>query len=319
MRKIPAAPMALVLLAALWGAPAVAQTGERAEAMAVEIRNRTVPTLCAEDDNVYITFTSRKVRHFRIEARPPAVIGGIVEDSRAPDFTDCTIKDQPPGPEDKVDRIVLHEDDDSMLVGYRHSEFWRKGNVPLRVGDREEKELHLVQLFVKTAKGPYEYLVLYPLDGYWRARPLPPARLDEVAYGTSFLIGEVQEKERPFVQLEAVRYVPKSRSFELTFPGGGLGTLRVIAITDKVAAFDASLQDGVRRRPFAALRSMYVTETNADSSHVAWRRQRARGWEFRPLPDFRGGRAEEFWLGRTGFSRHNTSAPDTVLRQFAPE
>ena len=103
------------------------------------------------------------------------------------------------------------------------------------------------------------------------------------------------------------------------FPGGGLGTLRVIAITDKVAAFDASLQDGVRRRPFAALRSMYVTETNADSSHVAWRRQRARGWEFRPLPDFRGGRAEEFWLGRTGFSRHNTSAPDTVLRQFAPE
>ncbi|MFZ4532012.1 MAG: hypothetical protein ACOYOJ_09385, partial [Alsobacter sp.] len=115
MRIIPATPRALVLLAALWGAPAIAQTGERAEAMAVEVRNRTVPTLCAEDDNVYITFTSRKVRHFRIEARPPAVIGGIVEDSRAPDFTDCTIKDQPPGPEDKIDRIVLHEDDESML------------------------------------------------------------------------------------------------------------------------------------------------------------------------------------------------------------
>lgn len=308
--------VALLLLAAV---PAAAQRGERAEAMAVDVRNKTVPTLCAEDDNVYLTFTNRRVRHFRIEARPPAVIGTIVEDSRAPDFTDCTIKDQPPGPEDKVDRIVLFEDDAMMLVGYRHSEFWRKGNVPLTVGDREEKELHLVQLFAKTPKGPYEYLVLYPLDGYWRARPLPPARLDEVAYGTSFLVGEIEEKERPFVSLKAVRFVPKSKTFELTFPDGELGTVRVIELSQQVAAFDVSLSEGVRRRPFAALRSMYVTDVNADASHVAWKGRRGRGWDFRPLTDFRNARSDEFWLGRAQASRHNTSAPDTVLKQFAPE
>jgi hypothetical protein len=299
--------------------PAAAQRGEKAEAMAVEVRNKSVPTLCAEDDNVHLTFTNRRVRHFRIEARPPAVIGTIVQDSRAPDFTDCTIKDQPPGPQDTIDRIVLFEDDTMMLVGYRHSEFWRKGNVPLTVGDRVEKDLHLVQLFARTPRGPYEYLVLYPLDGYWRARPLPPARLDEVAYGTSFLVGEVQEKERPFVALKAVRFVPKSKAFELTFANGALGTVRVIELSEQVAAFDVSLSDGVARRPFAALRSMYVTDVNADASHVAWKRRRGRGWDFRPLADFRNARTDEFWLGRAHVSRHNTSAPDTLLRQFAPE
>jgi hypothetical protein len=323
LRSLSAACLAAaVFLLAI--APAEAQRsralrGEKAETLQVDVRNKTQPTLCAEDDNVYLTLTNRKVRHFRVEARPPAVIGTIVQDSRAPDFTDCTIKDQPPGPEDKVDRIVLFEDDTMMLVGFRHSEFWRKGNVPLRVGDREEKSLHLVQLFTKTPKGPYEFLVLYPLDGYWRARPLPPERLDEVAYGTSFLVGEIQEKDRPYVELKSVRFVPKSKTFELTFGDDELGTLRVIEISDKVASFDVSLSEGVRSRPFAALRSMYITDVNADASHVAWKGRRGKGWESRPISDFRNARTDELWLGRFQASRHNTSAPDTSLKQFAPE
>ena len=99
-----------------WRSPAAAQPGGKPpaqpEGLGVSIEGRSKPTLCAEDDNVYLTFTNPRVRHFRIEARPPAVIGSIVVDSTAPDFTDCTIEDQPAGPEDKHDRVVLHEDDD---------------------------------------------------------------------------------------------------------------------------------------------------------------------------------------------------------------
>jgi hypothetical protein len=293
---------------------------ELPRAMGVSVQNRSKPTLCAEDDNVYLTFNGGNVRHFRVDARPPAVIGSIVVDSTAPDFTDCTIADQPPGPEDKVERIVLFEDDTMQLVGYRHAAFWRKGDVPLRVGDREEHALHLVQLFAKTPKGPYEYLVMYPLDGYWRARPLPPARLEQVAYGTSFLVGMVEEHERPVVAIKAIKFVPAVKSFELTYPKGDVATVRVTAATEKATSVEVVFEKPVANgRPFAALRSMYITDVNADASHVFWKEPRGKGWDQRSVTDFRRAFASEIRLGRVAVSRHNTSAPDTVVYDFMPD
>ncbi|PSC03438.1 hypothetical protein SLNSH_18785 [Alsobacter soli] len=302
---------ALALLAA---APALAQ-----QPLTVTVRNKSVPTLCAEDDNVYLTFQNPKVRHFRVEARAPAVIGSIAVDSRAPDFTNCTIKDQPPGPEDKVEKLVLFEDDTMQLVGYRHSEFWRKGDVPLKVGDREEKALYLVQLFTKTPRGPYEHLVLYPLDGYWRLRPLPPARLDEVAYGTSVLIGPIEENERPFVSIKSIKFTPKSKTFDLTFPKGDQASIRVAGLSEQSTALEVTFENAVKRRPFAALRSMYVTDVNADSSQVAWRAPYDKGWRQKGVMEFGSGQAHDVWLGRAVTSKHNTSAPDTALFDFQPE
>ncbi len=185
-----------------WRGRRAAQSGRKPpaqpEGLGVSIEGRSKPTLCAEDDNVYLTFTNPRVRYFRIEARPPAVIGSIVVDSTAPDFTDCTIQDQPVGPEDKQDRVVLHEDDSMMLVGYRHSEFWRKGDVPLTVGNSEERALHLVQLFVKTPQGPLRIpRALSAGRLLARCGPSRPRASTEVAYGTSFLVGPVEEKEAP--------------------------------------------------------------------------------------------------------------------------
>jgi hypothetical protein len=287
--------------------------------MAVTADGRSKPTLCAEDDNVYVTFTNSRLRHFRIDARPPAVIGSIVVDNTAPDFTDCAIADQPPGPEDKIDRVVMFEDETMMLVGYRHSEFWRKGDVPLKVGDREEHALHLVQLFTKTPKGPYEYLVLYPLDGYWRARPLPPERLEQVAYGTSFLVGAVEEQKRPVVALKSIKFTPTVKSFELTYPGGDVATLRVTGLSEKAASMEVVFEKPVANRPFAAFRSMFVTQDNADATHVTWKEPRGKAWQSKPVMDFYGAWASEFRLGRPGFSRHNTSAPDTLIYDFMPD
>ena len=67
-----AAALALVALAAT---PAWAQ---KSRELTATVTSRTVPTLCAEDDNVYLTLSGAKIRHFRIEARHPAVIGSIV-------------------------------------------------------------------------------------------------------------------------------------------------------------------------------------------------------------------------------------------------
>jgi hypothetical protein len=318
MPILPTRPSRRAILLAP-GAVALAWSGAaRAEPIPVTVTNKTVPTLCAEDDNVYLTLENPKVGGFRLEARPPAVIGTILVDQTAPDFTDCVIKDQPPDPKTLEDtRIVLHEDDTSMLVGYRHADFWRDGNVALQVGARKETGLHLVQLFAKSpTREPYEYLVLYPQDGYWRARPLPPERLPSVAYGTSFLVGPIEEKQRPFVTLKDIVYDPKTRAFDFAFDKGGKGRLRVAQVAERGTVVDITLEPGITGRPFAALRSMFITEVNADAARIDWREAGSAGWKTQSVTDFRKAAAHEVWLGRYAVSRHNSSAPDTLIRAF---
>ena len=62
----------------------------------------------------------------------------------------------------------------------------------MRVGNRVETGFHLLQLWTRYQERAEEVLVLYPADGYWRARPLPPQNLRWSAYGSSFLIGPVE-------------------------------------------------------------------------------------------------------------------------------
>jgi hypothetical protein len=286
-----------------------------AEPLAVKLSNKSHPTLCAEDDNVQIDVRGAAKR-FTLEARQPAAIGTIVVDSTAPDFTDCITKDEPPQPGSERLRVVLHEDDQSILVGYRVTGFWRRAEVPLKVRETVTHQLQLVQLFVKTPKGPYEYLVLYPLDGYWRARPLPPARLEQVAYGTSFLVGPIEQTERPFVPLKEIAYDPQLRRFTLQFEKGGNATLTVATPTEQAAKIDVTFASAVQGKPFLTFRSMYVTESNADSARVEWKSPSAKGWREAPVMQFKGGEATTFRLGRVVPSRHNTSAPDMFAGPF---
>ena len=286
-----------------------------ADTLAVRIENRSHQTLCAEDDNVQMDLRGPS-RRFTLEARQPAAIGTIVVDSTAPDFTDCVTKDAPPEPGSERLRVILHEDEKSLLVGYRVTGFWRRAEVPLAVGTNVTHQLQLVQLFIKTPRGPYEYLVLYPLDGYWRARPLPPARLEQVAYGTSFLIGPVEQKERPFVPLKQIAYDPAQRTFTLAFEKGGSATLQIDEPTDQATRINVKLSTIVKGHPFLTFRSMYVTESNADTARIEWRTRNAKGWREAPVMQFTGAFATELRLGRVTPSRHNTSAPDMRAGPF---
>ena len=286
-----------------------------AETLAVRIENKSHPTLCAEDDNVQLDLRGA-AQKFTLEARQPAAIGTIVADSTAPDFTDCITKDEPPQPGSERLRVILHEDDQSILVGYRVTGFWRRAEVPLRVRENVTHQLQLVQLFIKTPRGPYEYLVLYPLDGYWRARPLPPARLEQVAYGTSFLVGPIEQKERPFVPLKEIAYDPAKRAFNIAFEKGGNATLTIATPTEQAAKIDVTLSAAVKDKPFLTFRSMYVTESNADSARVEWKAPDAKGWREAPVMQFKGGDATQMRLGRVVPSRHNTSAPDMLAGPF---
>jgi hypothetical protein len=304
-------PLAAVALLALLAGPVIAAPAS------VRIANESVPTLCAEEDNVDLRLHSAAVRRFRLEAVHPAVIGTIVQDITAPDFTDCTITD-------KADfrftprTVVMHEDARLKVVGITFDKFWRPEQVPVTVGSRTESGFHLFQLFVKdgTAK-PYEFLVMYPVDGYWRLKPRPPAHLSDIVYGTSALIGPIEVMQRPVVNLSAIRFDPATMTFDLTFRAGGTATVKVAEIDRNRVALDVVLAQAVTGGPFAGLRSMYVTETNADGARVEWRAAGANRWQEAPVMDFRGGEGIEMKLTRAAPSRHNTSAPDYRFLGFA--
>jgi hypothetical protein len=190
--------------------------------------------------------------------------------------------------------------------------------VPVRVGDRIESGVQLLQLWVRANDRAEEVLVLYPQDGYWRARPLPPQNLKWSAYGSSFMIGPIEFDQRPLVDIREVVFDPTTKSFRLTFARGGSATLRLDTLDTEHQSLSVTLDPPVASdKPFAALRSMFVTETNNDVAHVGWRENRLPSWQRTPVMDFKRASAVEIWAGRLVPSRHNTSAPDMVFRDFA--
>jgi hypothetical protein len=288
-----------------------------ADDLSVRVLNRSEPVLCAEKDNIELSFLSPQVRSFRIQAVHPAFIGMIVADRWAPDFTSCDMTSDPVFAAN-ARRQTFAESPELWLTGYTYPSFWRPNTVPIRVGDRVEAGFHVVQLWVRFRERAEEVLVVYPPDGYWRIRPLPPPHMRWSAYGSSFLVGPVEIQERPVVALREIVFDPQNRRFTLAFVQGGSATVTVSALDQDHLAVDVALEKPVGGNlPFASLRSMYATEHNCDVARIAWRAQGAKGWGEAPVLDYKGGDAVELWAGRTVASRHNTSAPDMVFGKFA--
>ncbi len=184
--------------------------------LAVDVINASEPTLCAEKDNVYLKLQSAEARRFTVEAAHPAYVGTIVKDQWAPDFTNCDMSSDPSFKFEKR-RLTIYETEEWQLVGLTFPSFWRPNQVPVRVGNRVETGFHLLQLWTRYQERAEEVLVLYPADGYWRARPLPPQNLRWSAYGSSFLIGPVETAGRPFVDIKDVAFDPETRTLHLEF------------------------------------------------------------------------------------------------------
>jgi hypothetical protein len=229
-----------------WGAPA--------DRLAVEVVNASEPTLCAEKDNVYLKLVSGEAQKFSVEAAHPAYVGTIVVDNAVPDFRNCDMANDPAyrfAPR----RVTIYESAEWQLVGHTFPTFWRSEQVPVRVGERVETGLHLIQLWHRFNERAEEVLVLYPADGYWRARPLPPRHLRWSAYGSSFLVGPVETQGRPFVDIREVRFDPAEKTFRLTFARGGAATLRLKTLDQDHIVLDVGLDAPVPAdRPFAAPR-----------------------------------------------------------------
>lgn len=310
MRKTPLAACVL-LLASLGAAYA-------ADDLAVDVINASKPTLCAEEDNVYLKLESPQAKRFTIEAAHPAYIGTIVVDRWAPDFTHCDMSNDPSFKFEKR-RLTIYETEEWQLVGLTFPSFWRPNQVPVRVGNRTETGFHLLQLWTRHQERAEEVLVLYPADGYWRARPLPPQNLRWSAYGSSFLVGPVEIDGRPFVDIKDIEFDPATRTLKTNFTRGGSASVRLDKLDQERIVLDVNLSAPIaeKDRPFAGLRSMYVSEGNSDVSRLAWRGKNGKSFTQTPIMDFTRATASEVWAGRTLPSKHNTSAPDMIFRDFS--
>jgi hypothetical protein len=289
-----------------------------ADELPVSVENASEPILCAEKDNVYVKFTSPEVKRFSIEAVHPNYIGTIVTDRSAFDLNNCPDLAAAPYITEQPQRHTIFETPDLQLVGLTIPNFWRKTVVPVRVGDKVETRAQLLQLWVRANDRAEEVLVLYPQDGYWRARPLPPANLKWSAYGSSFMVGPIEFDQRPLVDIREVVFDPDTKSFRLQFTRGGSATLRLDNLDTDHQTLEVTLDPPVvADKPFAALRSMFVTEINNDVAQLGWREKGLPAWQRTGIMDFKRASATEVWAGRLVPSRHNTSAPDMVFRDFA--
>lgn len=309
--------LALLLLLAAFIAiePAAAAS---LDGLAVDVVNKSEPVLCAEKDNVALSFTNNKVRSFRIEAAHPVYVGMLARDSFEADWTACDMSADPafkaPTP---PRRTTFYEEIELWVVGYTFPTFWRPATVPVRIGTRVEKGLHLIQVWLLRNDGAEEVLVLYPQDGYWRPRPMTPAGMRATSYGSSFLIGPVEEEGRPIVKFKEVVFDPKARTFTLTFERGGSATLKIAKADANRLALDVAFDKPIDGRPFAMMRSMYVTEFNNDVARIAVRERGAKSWREDNIMKFGSAIATDIWAGRLAPSQHNTASPDLVFNSFS--
>ena len=287
-------------------------------ALGVAVTNKSEAVLCAEKDNIQLDFTSQAVRQFRVQAVHPAYIGTIVNDRWAPDFTSCDMTNDPSFAS-KARKVTFWETPEYWITGFTFPSFWRPGTVPVTAGGRTEEGLHLIQFWMRHRDRAEEVLVLYPPDGYWRARPLPFADMRMTAYGSSFLIGPVEIQDRPIVALKDISFDPATLTFTLNFTRGGSAKVRLEKIDQEHMSLDVTYSGAMSDNlPFASLRSMYATEYNSDAARVTWRTRGGSRWGEENVMQFkRADEAVEFWLGRVLPSKHNTSAPDMIFGRFS--
>ena len=224
--------------------------------------NHSTPTTCAEIDNVYYTLDAPKIAEFSITASLPPYLKTVVEDHTAPDFSGCGSANPPPPPLDvyQPPPMILYEDDQVVLRGIVDPRFWRPPVASVRVDTTVWPFLDLVQLFKKTPAGPVEFLVFYPQDGSWRLKGLPPMKLPDTSYGSSFLLGPVEESTRPFVAYREIVFDKHRLSFTIHLARGGTVIVTPTGLDVGTASLDVRFDPTASgRRPFMALRSMFVT------------------------------------------------------------
>ena len=115
--------------------PAVGAVSASERGRSVTVVNQSTPVLCAEKDNVTLTFAEPGVRSFRLEAAHPVYLSTLQRDNWKADWTACDFGPQPKRPANAAppkppQRVTIYEEPAQWLVGWRFEHFWRPATEP---------------------------------------------------------------------------------------------------------------------------------------------------------------------------------------------
>ena len=281
----------------------------------VILGNDSVPTLCAEEDNVNMPFYGMPSR-FVIEAtHPEYVVTGYGCD---PNFTNCP----PPSGDDyefTPAQLKLYDNGIWVVWAYRQSRFWRpRGMIASKVGGSSLNDAHYIAVSKKVAgeNSWPQFLVLY-CDGNLRLIPHPPAGHASVCFGASVIVGPAEPSERPIAEISSVSYEPSGNTLTVTYYAGGSAELNM-SVDRTMASVTVDVNYPTDELAFTTFRSMFVEQGNCDTAKVAFWDDGTPVSDCNVL-DANTSPGDDFFFYRERASVHNMSAPDIRIGEFFRE
>jgi hypothetical protein len=285
-----------------------ASTGGIAPIM-VSASNSSTATACAEQDNVDVLLTAnREVTSFTIEATQPTYVVGT--DNCAPNFSEC------PASSDPAYTFVaasskLFDDGETVVSAVREATWWKPQGMKASIDSGQQfVDAHYITVS-RNIPGTGEYpqfFVLYE-DGNLRLIPFPPTGATSVCFGSSVIVGPVTTAARPYAEVASVNYVTVSKTLHVAYLSGGSADFDLSTVTRTSAKVHVVADYATLSQPFAAFRSMFVADGNADVDHVTWTTPSSTIQDSSIL-SFAGDSGLDWVFYRATRSLHNTSAPN---------
>lgn len=292
----------LLLIGAVIFSP-VNSSGAKAKKAFAE--NGSTFTTCAEEDNINVCLTAKSVRQFQVIARHPAYDIGL--DICAADFSGCgvAVAEETARADDPCETIL--DDGTNVVQICQEQDWWRQHDMMVRVGNASAPGHRLV--ISKKVEGEAswpQFLVIYE-DGNMRLKPHPSPGRADVCFGSSVIIGPVAPSSRPFVDIQEITVDPVTACLNIAYRDGG--TARVCLSVDRVQAVaDVQIAYNISQC-FAVFRSMWVEDGNSDVDHI-----QVKGRDLPILGDWERLKGSSWLFHRVTRSRHNTSAPDILVK-----
>jgi VCBS repeat-containing protein len=200
-------------------------------------------------------------------------------------------------------------DNGNVVVKAIKIDFWWRATNAMAinvVGGKSTNGAHYLRIHKKIdgATSWPEVFVLYE-DGNARFIPHVQSGVGSVPYASSFLLGPSVDGTRPSAPISSVTIDPRDLSLDITYKNGGTAHVELWVDRTKQVVDVSGITYNTTTQSFARLRSMWVTDGNADIDRVEgpagafpisrhWTGLVGNWWQFyRDVPSY-----------------HNTHAPD---------
>lgn len=271
------------------------------------LSNASVPTQCAEDDNVTFYVNAPGIDSFTITASHPTY--QVQTPSCDANFANC-----PPASGDDFEfaeaETVVYDDHVWTVTAYRQQFWWRPSGMTVTGPKGSLSDAHWIGVGrrLENLDTWPQFFVLYS-DGNSRMIPHPAVGAPPPCYGSSVLIGPTTPSARPVAEIESITIDAGDR-LTATYRDGG--HCEVVLNVNRDSA-TATVGIGYStENAFVAFRSMHVDANNCDAERMQTTCDGVVVSDSDVLSP-QSSRGDEFFLYRSQVSVHNQSAPDTHI------